>query len=301
MSHPTTPRAWATRLTLILNAAHEGGHNRFPVNAAALAKDYSHQAFPREPVTVVEGAALGRFEGCLRRVRPEASNWGILYNTGVSPGRARFTVAHEFGHYLLHRHLAGADGITCSADDIARGQAGGRNIEREADDFAASLLMPLDDFRRQIAPSDRADLHALSECADRYGTSLLATTLKWLSYTEHRAVLAVARDGFIDWSRSSEAALRSGAYLRTRNGSPKEVPPGSLMASPEPLLDMRSGIARGPEVWFGEESPEMTLVSDSYDFVASLIILGDAPDRQNWSEQDDPVAVPVDERFRELG
>lgn len=295
------PQAWANRLTLVLNAAFGGGPDRFPVNVTELAKDYSHQAFPGEPITVVEGAPLGRFEGCLRRVRPGASEWGILHNTGVSPGRVRFTVGHEFGHYLLHRHLAGTDGIACSAEDIARGQAAGRNIEREADDFAASLLMPLDDFRRQIPPRDPTDLHTLSGCADRYGTSLLATTLKWLSYTEQRAVLVVARDGFVDWSRSSGAALRSGAYLKTRQGPPIEVPAGSLMSNPDPLLDMRSGVSRGLDVWFGEESREMTLVADAYDFVASLIILGDAPDRRDWSEDEDTVAVPVDERFRKWG
>lgn len=56
--------------------------------------------------------------------------------------RARFTLAHEFGHYLLHRHLVAAGELACSADDIARGQAAGRSIEREADDSDAALLMP---------------------------------------------------------------------------------------------------------------------------------------------------------------
>lgn len=31
--------------------------------------------------------------------------WGIIYNkSGNAEGRANFSVAHELGHYLLHRH-----------------------------------------------------------------------------------------------------------------------------------------------------------------------------------------------------
>lgn len=143
------------------------------------------------------------------------------------------------------------------------------------------------------------NLHALSGCADRYGTSLLAIAMKWPSYTERRAVLVVTRDGYVDWSRSSEAALKTGADLKARSGPPVEVPAGSLMTAPDPLLDMRSGTAHGSNVWFGEESLEMTLVADAYDFAASLILLGDAPDGRCWHEGDDPVARPVDACFEQ--
>lgn len=298
MIEPTTPKAWATRLTRILNACLGGGPGRFPVQVGPLAMDYTRQAFPEEPIRVVEGASLGRFEGCLRPIGGGVPGWGILHNTGVSAGRARFTLAHEFGHYLVHRRLAGRDGFACSADDVARGQAAVREIEREADEFAAALLMPLDDFRLQVAARDAADLHVLSACADRYGTSMVATVLRWLSYTERRAVLVVARDGFVDWSRSSGPALRTGAYLRTRGGPPVEVPAGALMAAPDPLLDMRSGAARGPSVWFGEESVEMTVVADAYDFVASLVLLADAPETLTPDDDDDAELLPVDRCLR---
>jgi hypothetical protein len=69
--------------------------------------------------------------------------------------------------------------------------------------------MPIDDFRRQLAGQNIA--------IDIYDVSLTAAILKWLEFTGERAVLVIARDGFILWSRSSEPALRSGAYFRTRN------------------------------------------------------------------------------------
>jgi Zn-dependent peptidase ImmA (M78 family) len=63
--------------------------------------------------------------------------------------RQRFTLAHELGHYMLHRHLVG-DGVD---DDRAyrSTQVGkyhntliGPAEETEANKFAANLLMPRD-------------------------------------------------------------------------------------------------------------------------------------------------------------
>ena len=61
----------------------------------------------------------------------------------------------------------------------------------------------------------------------RYRVSLIAAVLRWLEYTNRRAVLVVSREGFILWARSSEPALKSGAFFRTSAG-PIEIPAGSL-------------------------------------------------------------------------
>ena len=50
-----------------------------------------------------------------------------------------------------------------------------RDIEREADQFAADLLMPFDDFRTQIPARNAADIEALAACAARYGVLRILT------------------------------------------------------------------------------------------------------------------------------
>ena len=50
----------------------------------------------------------------------------IFLNTGKSAVRRRFDAAHELGHLILHKH----------------GCSQGREVEREADAFASSFLMP---------------------------------------------------------------------------------------------------------------------------------------------------------------
>jgi hypothetical protein len=167
-------------------------------------------------------------------------------------------------------------GIRCGAQDIVRWDSEYGQIEHQANQFAAYLLMPFDDFRRQIDPKARIDLDAISHCADRYKVSFIAAILRWLDYTERRAVLVVSRDGFILWSRASGPALKTGAFFRTSRG-PIEVPPASLAATRDPLADGRVGVLHGPGVWFREEVQEMTIFSEQYDFVVVLLLLEDQP------------------------
>ncbi len=279
----------------MLNAAMPSDE-RFPVSVPDLARDYTAQVFPDDPIREVDGAPLPGLEGALIRIPSPRGGWGIAYNNRiVSARRITFTLAHEFGHYLVHRH-AYPEGIQCSEDDILQGA---RTIEREADRFAADLLMPFDDYRLQVPAKVAADIEILSGCADRYGVSLLASTLRWLSYTERRAVMVVSRDGFVLWSRSSEPALKSGAFIRTTRG-PVELPACSLAARQDMTFDNRAGMNLPPGVWFPEEVKEMTVFSEQYDMIVTLLLLGAAEPR--WPDRHDHegnwVAVAVDRRSR---
>jgi Zn-dependent peptidase ImmA (M78 family)/transcriptional regulator with XRE-family HTH domain len=73
-----------------------------------------------------------------------------------NPMRQRFSIAHELGHLLLHPDP----------------EPGSTRHEREANTFAAELLMPADEVRDRLpAP---ADLAALKDTADGYGVSVAA-------------------------------------------------------------------------------------------------------------------------------
>jgi hypothetical protein len=199
---------------------------------------------------------------------------GIVYNNALaSRGRINFTLAHELGHYLLHR-ADHPNGIRCGEQDVVRWDSAYGQIEHQANQFAATLLMPLDDFRRQIDARGRVDLDMISHCADRYRVSLIAAILRWLVYTERRAVLVVSRGGFILWSHASEPAAKSGAVFRT-SGGPIEIPVQSLAATQDQLVDGRAGVLHGPGVWFGEEAREMTVFAEQYDFIVTLLLLED--------------------------
>lgn len=270
MSDAPSPVRWAIDLSVVLNAAL--GPDRFPVDVINFAKDYSHTRYPDDPVSLVKGDDLPGFDGALRKAPQGKKGWGILYNNAItSPGRVNFTLAHELGHYFLHRK-AYPQGFQCGQQDVVRWDSEYGQVEYQANVFAANFLMPLDDYRRQIAAGDDVDFDKIACCADRYKVSLIAAALRWLEYTHRRAVVVVSRDGYILWARSSERALKTGAFFRT-SGAPIEIPQESLAAREDLLIDGRTGINHGPGVWLRDPVREMTIFAEKYDFVVTLLML----------------------------
>lgn len=285
MSAAIHPQRWANDLTLLLNAVL--GENRFPVNVPEVAREFSLKQFPDDPITLVRGDVLPGFDGALTRAPTGKKGWGIFYNTSIgSTGRINFTLAHEFGHYLMHRHTH-PNGIRCGDQDVVHWDSEYGQLEHQANVFSAILLMPLDDFRRQVSERQKVDLADISGCADRYRVSLIAALLRWLEYTKCRAVLVVSRDGFILWSKPSKPALRTRAFFRTSAG-PIEIPAASLAAKQDRLVEGRLGVDLPAGVWFNEEVREMTVFADQYDFAITLLMLGDDYEPR-WQEE------PVDD------
>jgi hypothetical protein len=273
MSPAFTPERWAFEITHVLNAVLGAEH--FPINVISVAQEYSAQKFPSDPISRIVGDNLPGFDGALYKAPQGKKGWAIFYNNAIrSTGRINFTLGHEFGHYLLHR-LAYPDGIRCGEQDFVQWDSAYGQIEHQANVFAANLLMPLDDFRRQVAPSSKIDFDLISHCADRYRVSLIAAVLRWLSYTEKRAVLVVSRDGHILWSRSSTPALKTRTYFRTSIG-PIAIPVTSLAAQ-RLAMESRSTKDHEAGTWFPEPALEMTIFSEQYDFAISLLLLPNDP------------------------
>lgn len=267
-----TPSRAAHRLTHVLNAVSDAhGVPRFPIDVDGLARE-AHRLFGwDDAITDVQAAKISGFEGALF---PDETHerWLLLYNDGIrSPGRIRFTQAHELGHYLLHRMTHGA--FQCTEDSVM-GATGTAAIETEADSFAAQLLMPLDDFRVHVPGA--ADFDMLVDCAERYGVSLTAATLRWIDYTQASAVLIVHRDGYMRWAKSSAAALKAGAYFATR----KQVieVPASPIATRADAGNVMSGTEVPARLWFPHAPRdasviEMKVVADTYDWIMTLLVL----------------------------
>lgn len=274
MTDAKRPMAEANRISKMLNAVL--GTERFPVKVDELALEYSRQCFAASPIDKVQGEDLDGFDGMLA-ANKSRSKWLILYNSATaSEGRKRFTIAHEFGHYLLHRHQQ--DRFECGGDDIETGDNNERDIEVESDSFASTLLMPLDDFRRQV-DGQPIGFDLLGHCADRYGVSLTAAALRWTEIAPKRAVLVASRDDHMLWAKSNEAALRSGAYFATRKNT-IELPRHALAHSYNgwDAGDQQTGRAQS---WFPREPAsmpvtEMTRVAGQYDYTLTLLLMPDA-------------------------
>lgn len=99
----------------------------------------------------------------------------ITINKYHSDGRRRFTLAHEFGHYCMHReYLINNKSI----EDIAlfRSENTKDKKEFEANEFAAKLLMPKDEFLNIIKNGKTR----LGDIAEHFGVS--AAAAKYRAY-----------------------------------------------------------------------------------------------------------------------
>lgn len=278
------PQKAANEVTVVMRTV---GVTDFPVDVRTVAMEISKAKYPDAPISVVKGDVLPGFEGALSPAPAGKRGWGIFYNSDMtSRGRINFTLGHEFGHYLLHRE-AYPEGFQCSTEDMATWESDYGQRENEANVFAATLLMPLDEFRAQIDAVARPDFDALGACAERYDVSLIAATLRWLHYTTRRSILVVSRDGFILWARSSKGAHRSGLYFKTRNRPPIEIPGKSLAASPESLANSTGVCELDREVWLHQPCTEHALFSQQYDFTLSLLHFPDADYRSEALEEEE--------------
>lgn len=175
------------------------------------------------------------------------------------------------------------EGFRCGEEQVSRRE--GVGIEKEADTFAAYLLMPFHDFRDRISPNHKPTLDELAACASRYGVSLTAVILRWLEYTKRRSLFVVSREGFALWSKASDAAFKSERFLRTRSTT-CELPPLARCIT-GPMDDVaRNGVHHPSGVWFDEPVEEISIASEDIDMVLTLLHLGPAPDRR-WDQDNE--------------
>lgn len=282
-----SPKSEANKITAILRACQ---FDQFPIKVREVAIEISNKICPLEPIAAVKPVPVPSFEGMLKK-SPKGDKWIIGVNEdGASSGRINFTIAHEFGHYMLHRDLQ--QDFECVEKDMHSWDALGKRIETEADTFASYLLMPPDDFRHQIAGQELS-IDLLRHCADRYDVSLTAAALKWREITPGRVLVVAAKDGYLDWSSSNERAFKSGAYLATTREL-IEVPGNSVLSravrsghGDKGRLDARAWFPREPE---GLEVTEHAFVveGDGFSYILGMLIL---PERERREEaEEDPLA-----------
>jgi len=286
---PITPKSKAIDISRVLEKVL--GVDRFPVDVRSLALEWSSQTCPDERILDIKPVSLPSFEGMLAK-SPKGDGWMIGVNEDVSSeGRIRFTIAHEFGHYLLHRERQSR--FDCSNQDMHSWDLDGRKIEVEADTFASYLLMPLDDFRAQTE-GQAFSIDLLRHCADRYGVSVTAAALKWREVAPGRVIVLSVKDGFLDWSCSNERAFRSGAYFATRKET-IEVPTKSIFNHVARSRDGQSGLVSA-NVWFPRESAEavikeyaFVIEGNEFNYTLGVLILPEI--ERYFIVEDEPLAA----------
>jgi Zn-dependent peptidase ImmA (M78 family) len=106
-------------------------------------------------------------------------------NKSHHPHRQRFTIAHELGHFLLHKgetvHVDEGRGALATNLRDSESSKGEDNEEKEANLFAAELLMPAKFLKKDLEGKSfdlLADTTLLDGLAKKYQVSTQALTFR---------------------------------------------------------------------------------------------------------------------------
>jgi hypothetical protein len=106
-------------------------------------------------------------------------------------GRKRFVMAHELGHYELHREVLPL--ISCSEDDFLKWNADNQHLEVEANHFAGELLMPEDMFKKSVA-GKALSAGLLESLHKTFSVSLTAAAIRFVTVRPEYALVCSAPD-----------------------------------------------------------------------------------------------------------
>ena len=165
--------------SMIQQLLHRHGVNEAPVPVGRIAKAEGARIFYQSLEDSVSGF--------LYRDQQQAV---IGVNTHHAPVRQNFTTAHELGHLMLHDQEqlhVDHDFRVRLRDDVS--SQGTDEAEREANFFAASLLMPREFLESDLEGEDYVDLlddEMLRNLARKYGvsTQALVNRLKNIGYIQ---------------------------------------------------------------------------------------------------------------------
>jgi hypothetical protein len=130
----------------------------------------------RKDILCQANSSLGSgISGCMMKV---GDNFGIVYSTRFpSEGFQRFTVAHELGHYFMDGHVSHLFANGQNLHQSHSGFLSSDTHEKEADAFAAGLLMPKLAFQQAIGDAGEG-IGAIEALASQCRTSLTATAIR---------------------------------------------------------------------------------------------------------------------------
>ncbi|SLN12847.1 hypothetical protein ROJ8625_00370 [Roseivivax jejudonensis] len=187
---------------------------------------------PRIPVRKVACAlgvqkinisAFDGFEGMLL-TDPRRSRGIIAANNRHGARRARFTIAHELGHFLMEWHVLSGDlGFQCRTEDMreSREDRRDRQQETQANLFAIELLAP-----NRMVPallSREPDLRDAQRIRDAFDISLEAAVRRMIVGRDEPLAAVLSKGGRIRY------AVRSNGFPYIRL-NPRDVLPDLSVA-----------------------------------------------------------------------
>jgi hypothetical protein len=227
---------------------------------------------PVEPIAfgldlIVDSKPIDGAEG--RLVRRSEKGIAVVDSDIRSIGKRRFVIAHELGHFLLHREPGGLD--LCDEDALVDWH-GNRPQEEEANVFAAELLMPKDQFRDEAGWREMG-ADTIDALKGTFQVSFTSAAIRYVELDVTPSAVVFSQNGEIRWFRASDSFPYSwipvGQEVREVTGAGRYFWDGEVSDEPEPTAC---------EAWFEDEGTtvegnclEQCVAMPNYNAMLSLI------------------------------
>ncbi len=143
------------------------------------------------------GATVKRriLDGCEARIVGAGDRAIITVNSASARVRQRFSIGHEIGHWRYHRGRS----LVCGSEEIGGRGGGGSPLEREADAFAADLLMPGYILRPYLLQFGELTFAVIIEIGKAFTTSIPATAIRLVEHGPWPTILVCHGQGGRKW------------------------------------------------------------------------------------------------------
>jgi Zn-dependent peptidase ImmA (M78 family) len=210
-------------------------------------------------------------------------------------GRKRFAVAHDLGHFELHRE---SQLMFCTEQDMVVWNEN-KPQEIEANEFAANMLMPGSLFTVRLG-KEKPNLDMVKSLAGEFRTTLTATAVRYAQLSPEPCAAVISKDGIIRWYKKS---VRFRHHVKVGSN----LSPNSYAFDYFDGLDVPTKAMKVPAfAWLagnvdGEaEIIEHSLVFTRYNVVLSLLWIYEDV-RPDWQRDDDKDPVDLTSSFTPEG
>jgi hypothetical protein len=204
-------------------------------------------------------------------------NKGIItVTTGVSPERRRFSIAHEIGHWEQHR----GQSFSCRIEERALDKAA-KGKEREADDYASSLMMPTGLFKEAIRSNKAGvSLAMITGLATTFRCSFPAAAIRYVELSGEPVVLIFNGAGTDRWWSSRSKRVPEHLWLR------RELDEDSFASDLMRASASAKRTGKMPaEAWFQSVAGDQELHEHSIRFMEGVYTLLHLTDEQLLQER----------------
>jgi hypothetical protein len=233
------------------------------------------------------------FDGRLEYQRPR---FLLFYNTkydawphsGEHHPKVNFTVAHELAHFFLdaHRNYLKHGGRPHGSQTEF---VSDNNSEREADAFAAGLLMPTF-LADAVVNHGPPTLEAVKNGRGVFEVSLTSMMVRWVQVSNFPCAMCSVRNGAIEWGFTSEAFKKAGAYRVNRGEKVTSRGACKFLAADPALSRYREEEGwGGVEAWLAWERGRLDVVEHyvAIPSVKQVLVLITAEEDDVFPEDDD--------------